>query len=132
MELHVKIIGATLFILGFIHVGFPRYFKWKTEFASVSLMNRQMMYIHTLFIGIMIIMIGFLCFRFSSELCNTPFGRTITLGIGIFWFLRLIVQFFGYSSKLWKGKAFETSMHILFAAYWSYLSFIFLWIGLSE
>ena len=130
MELQIRLIGYSLLILGLVHIGFPKYFKWKTEFASVSLMNRQMMYIHTLFIGIMVFMIGFLCMRFSDELCNTVFGKYITLGIGIFWFLRLVVQFFGYSPKLWKGKMFETTMHIIFAIYWSYLSFIFLWIGL--
>jgi hypothetical protein len=30
-----------------------------------------------------------------------------------------------YSSILWKGKTFETAMHILFSILWVYLSIIY-------
>lgn len=38
----------------------------------------------------------------------------------------LLLQFFGYSSQLWKGKVFETTIHILSAFLWVYLSVVFL------
>jgi hypothetical protein len=38
----------------------------------------------------------------------------------------LFVQFFGYSSKVWKGKSFETTIHILFAVLWTYISIVFI------
>jgi hypothetical protein len=68
---------------------------------------------------------GLLCFLFSSELVNTDFGKKISTGLFIFWFLRLIFQFFVYSSKLWKGKLKETIVHIIFSCFWIYLSIIF-------
>ena len=62
---------------------------------------------------------------------GTPLGRRVALGCGVFWLARLLVQFFGYSPKLWRGKRFETFMHVLFVGFWSYLSFLFLLVGLA-
>ena len=53
-------------------------------------------------------------------------GKKISLGLGIFWAIRLFIQFFVYSSDLWKGKKLETSIHILFSIFWTYFSSIFL------
>jgi len=126
MELHLKIIGILLVILAAIHVVFPKYFNWKIELNSLSLINRQLMYIHSFFIAFAIFLIGILCLTSASELTNTPLGKKISLGLGIFWSVRLFIQFFGYSSKLWKGKAFETFVHVFFSFFWIYLSTIFI------
>lgn len=130
MELQLKIIGITLIVLAFIHSIFPKYFKWEEELKSLSLINREMMYVHTLFIGLTIFLMGVLCLTSSNQLVKTELGKRICLGLGIFWFVRLLVQFFGYSSVLWKGKMFETMIHIIFILLWSYLSLIFflIWI----
>jgi hypothetical protein len=58
---------ALLVLLASIHVGFPRYFRWRQEFAAV-----------------------------------------------------------GYSLEHWRGKRFETFMHILFSILWLYLTAVFL------
>lgn len=112
-------------LLACIHLVFPGYFKWKEELSSLSLVNKQMMVIHTFFIALMLFLMGLLCFTSSFDLVHTRLGKTITLGLGIFWAIRLYIQFFGYSSKLWKGKKFETAMHILFSILWVYLSTVF-------
>jgi len=126
MEIHYKIIGVLLIGLASIHVIFPRYFNWKEELKSLSLMNRQMMYIHSFFIGFTILLMGLLCLTMADQLIETEFGRIISLGLGIFWSVRLVIQFFGYSWKLWKGKTFETITHIGFSLLWIYLSIVFL------
>jgi hypothetical protein len=131
MELHLKIIGLLLILLASIHVVFPKYFNWKIELNSLSLINRQLMYIHSFFIALAIFLIGILCLTSASELTNTPLGQKISLGLGIFWLVRLFIQFFGYSSKLWKGKAFETFVHVFFSIFWLYLSTIFILISLA-
>ncbi|MFD2918571.1 hypothetical protein ACFS6H_02545 [Terrimonas rubra] len=125
MEIHYKIIGPLLMLLACIHLVFPGYFKWKEELSSLSLVNKQMMVIHTFFIALMLFLMGLLCFTSSFDLVHTRLGKTIALGLGIFWAIRLYIQFFGYSSKLWKGKKFETAMHILFSILWVYLSTVF-------
>jgi hypothetical protein len=126
MELHLIIIGCCLIVLGLVHAIFPRHFNWKQELSSLSVMNRQMMYVHTFFIALTLILVGVLCIISSAELVNTELGKRISLGLGIFWTVRLFVQFFGYSSKTWKGKLFETIVHIVFSIFWFYLSAVFI------
>ncbi len=127
MEQHYKAIGILLILLAFIHTIFPKYFDWKKDLNSLSLINRQMIYIHTLFIGIALLLMGILCFTSAQELIETPLGKKIALGFGIFWLIRLLVQFFGYSAEIWKGKLFETIVHVVFSFFWAYLTTIFLW-----
>jgi hypothetical protein len=131
MELHLKIIGVLLMLLALLHVIFPKYFKWKDELNLVSHVNRQMMYVHAFFIAFIVFLIGLLCLTSATELTTTNFGKRISLGLGIFWGTRLFFQFFVYSQSLWKGKNFETTVHILFAALWTYLCVIFFSIYLA-
>ena len=126
MEIHLKIIGCLLICLAFIHIVFPKYFNWGEELKSLSLVNRQMMTVHTFFIALTVFLMGLLCVTSSSELIETNLGKKIALGLGIFWTIRLFIQFFGYSADLWKGKKFETLIHIIFSLLWIYISIVFL------
>ena len=126
MELLLKLTGFVLIALGLFHVFFPKYFKWKEEFSRVSMINRQMMYVHSFFIAFVVVLIGLLCVTSATDLLTTPLGKRISLGISIFWITRLFIQFFGYSTSMWKGKTFETGIHILFSILWIGLSAVFI------
>lgn len=126
MQIHIKIIGFLLIALALVHIIFPRYFNWEKELKSLSLINRQIMTIHTFFIAFTVFLMGLLCLTSSNELIETNLGKKISLGLGMFWTVRLFIQFFGYSTVLWKGKKLETSIHILFSIFWIYFSSIFL------
>lgn len=130
MELHLNITGILLICLGLTHVVFPQYFNWKDELQSLTLINRQVMMVHTFFIALMAVLMGILCLISTEELINTPLGQNVSMGLGIFWFCRLLIQIFGYSQKLWRGKKFETVVHILFTCLWIYLSAIFLLVAI--
>ncbi len=127
MEQQFNFVGILLILLAIVHMVFPRYFKWKSELSSISHINRQMMYVHTFFIALVVFLIGLLCLTSATALVATPLGKTVSLGIGIFWTARLFTQFFGYSSNHWKGKGFETAIHIVFSILWLYLSGIFIY-----
>ena len=131
MVMQLKLIGFFLVILALLHAAFARYFNWRHEFAAVSLINRQMMYVHTFFIAFTVFLMGVLCLTSAPELVDTTLGRKLALGCGLFWLARLLIQFFGYSTVLWRGKRFETSIHVAFSVLWTYLSTIFLVIGMS-
>jgi hypothetical protein len=127
MELQLKIIGVLLILLAAMHAFFPKYFNWKEELRPLNLINRQMMEVHTLFIGIVLLLMGLLCLLAANELLATRLGKIILIGIGLFWAVRLIVQFFVYSPALWRGKKFETVMHVVFTFLWAYLTALFFW-----
>jgi hypothetical protein len=125
MILHLTIIGILLMVLALIHIPFPKYFNWKNELKDLSLINRQMMQTHTFFIALSVFLMGFVCLTSPKDLISNPFGQTISLGFAFFWSVRLFFQFFVYSPKLWRGKKFETSMHVIFSLLWIYLTVIF-------
>lgn len=131
MDTHLRIVGSLLIMLALLHFYFPRYFDWKRDFAPVSTINRQMFYVHSFFIAFVVFLMGVLCLTSSEELIGTVLGKRICLGIGLFWTARLFVQFFVYSSKLWRGKRRETIVHVLFSVFWIYFSsvFIFIYVG---
>jgi hypothetical protein len=132
MELQLKITGILLLLLALIHLAFPKHFDWKGEFHSVSLINKQMMYVHTFFIAITVFLMGVLCIFSTYDILHTRLGKQLSFGLFIFWGLRLAFQFIVYSPKLWKGKLFETAMHIIFSLLWIYFTAIFLIIFLSK
>ena len=122
----LEIAGSLLVLLALLHIGFPRYFRWGKDLAPVSLINREMMYIHAFFLAFVVLLIGILCLLDAHDLVYTPLGHKIDLGLALFWMIRLLVQFFGYSSVHWRGKRFETLVHVLFSLLWIYLTVIFL------
>jgi len=125
MEFHLKLVGCILIGLACLHLIFPRYFNWKEELAKISLVNKQVMEVHTFFIGIMVLLMGFLCLSTTAEEFQSPLGSRLLLGLFLFWLLRLVIQFVWYSPKLWKGRPFETLMHVLFTALWLYFTLVF-------
>ena len=125
MVLQLKIIGGVFLLLAVLHIFLPKHFNWKQELPSLTLFNRQMMQVHFFFIAFGLFLLGLLCLTSADALLTTPLGKRLSLGLGLFWAVRLFVQFFVYSPKLWKGKQFETIMHILFSLFWAYASVLF-------
>jgi hypothetical protein len=123
----INIAGILLILLSLLHVIFPQYFKWKQELSTLSFMNREMMYVHSFFIALTVMMMGILCVTSANEMLTTPFGKRISLALAIFWTIRLVIQFFGYSQEIWKGKRFETFVHVFFSMLWIYLAGVFYW-----
>lgn len=118
-----------MILLAATHLVFPHYFNWDKELKALSLINKQMMIFHTFFIALAVLLIGVLCLTSGIELVETKLGKVICIGLGIFWGSRLVIQFVGYSPTLWRGKMFETSIHVLFSALWLYFSVVFLLVG---
>ncbi|HEY9044866.1 MAG TPA: hypothetical protein VIN08_03180 [Ohtaekwangia sp.] len=125
MDIHLKITGGLLILLALMHVVLPAYFHWKQELSTLSLINKQMMEVHTFFIAFTAFLMGILCLTLTTDLIHSSLGNFICLGLFAFWFVRLLFQFFVYSPKLWRNKKFETFIHILFIMLWSYFSAVF-------
>ena len=118
--------------LALLHAVFPRYFRWKEETAGLSLLTRQILHVHTFFIALTVFLMGLLCVTSGADLMHTSLGRRICFGLAVFWGIRLVIQFFGYSSKLWRGKAFETFAHVAFTLFWAWLTALFLMLALNS
>ena len=128
LETHLKLAGLVLLILAFAHLFFEKRFGWKEEFASLSPFNRQMFYVHNFFIMLVIALCGALSlFGTESMLEKSALGRYVAGGILFFWACPWVSQFFVYDSALWRGKVFETRVHIAFSLFWTYLVAVYGW-----
>lgn len=125
MKTLIQLIGYGLILLALIHAIFPRAFDWKNQLATLTLINRQLMTVHTFFIALTVFLMGVLCVTSADQLTTTPLGKKILFGLAIFWAIRLLTQLFWYSPDLWKGKIRETSIHILFLIIWTTITIIF-------
>ena len=125
MKLLIELIGYGLILLALIHIIFPKAFDWKNELASLTLINRQLMTVHTFFVALTVFLMGILCISSAQDLLSTSLGKKILAGLALFWGIRLLTQLFWYSPQLWKGKPRETAIHILFLAIWTSITTIF-------
>jgi hypothetical protein len=122
----LKIAGVIQVMLALVHFVFPRYFKWKVDLGAITLVNKQLMYVHKFFIALVVLLMGVVCLAAPQDILSTRLGKFLSLGLFVFWGTRLYFQFFVYSSILWKGKTFETMIHVMFSIIWVYLSSVFL------
>ena len=121
LTFHLKFIGLALMVLAVAHIPIHRHFKWKAETATLTLLTRQIFHVHTFFVALVVWMFGALTFFFTTDLLQpTRLSIVILLGFSVFWAIRLVVQLFIYESDLWRGKKFETAIHILFTLFWFY------------
>jgi hypothetical protein len=127
IEMHLRALGAIFVVLAFVHGIFPRRFAWATELPRLSLINQQLMTVHTFFIAVVVFLIGIVCVTDAPELVGTPLGRHVCAGLAVFWGLRLYAQHFVYSSALWRGKTVETAVHIAFTLLWGWATAVFAW-----
>lgn len=125
-ELLLRVAGALQVGLALLHVVFPKRFDWEHELPRLSLLNRQMFVVHTLFIGLFVLMSGALSLLAPQALlAPTPLSRLVLGGLATFWGLRLVVQWFVYDHSLWRGHAFNTGVHAAFTAMWVYLAGVY-------
>lgn len=123
---NLRIGGALLIALALAHVQFSKRFRWREESARLSPFNRQVLLVHAFFIALAIGLMGLLMLGWPRALATpSVLGKPITAGLAIFWAIRLYVQWFVYDRELWRGKRFETAVHLAFTAFWAYLTVLF-------
>jgi hypothetical protein len=125
-ELHLRVAGVLLLALIPLNLYVPRRFDWRRELASLSLLNRQIFQVHAAFLCIVLAMFAALALFYTRPLlAPTPLARAVLGGMAIFWFLRLLTQWLVYDWSLWRGRRFETLVHLVFTGLWGYLTATF-------
>jgi hypothetical protein len=125
---HLQICGALLIGLAALHPYFAWRFRWHEELAGVSLLTRQVFWVHSLFIVVILLQFGVVSLLFATTLLERTFlARVVLGGFVIFWTIRLFAQHFIYSPALWRRNRLHTVMHAMFTALWSYLVVVYSW-----
>lgn len=133
VEFHLRVVGTLLLLLAALNLTLPRRFHWREELARLSLLNRQIFIVHSLFIGLIVVMMGMLSLVFTRALLTpTPLSAVVLIGLAIFWTARLIVQWFVYDRALWRGNRMHTVVHYVFTAMWLYFAWTFGWAACTQ
>jgi hypothetical protein len=123
LNAHLQMVGALLVLLGLSHAFFNRYFGWGRELAGVSLFTRRVFFVHTFFIGLGVALAGIGSLLYADALLRPgALSRAILAGMVLFWFCRLLAQFFAYDAAIWRGDRFRTWMHVAFTLLWCYVT----------
>ena len=94
--------------------------------ARLSLLNRQIFQVHSIFLVLMLALISALLLTSADALLEpTRLSRAVLAGLTIFWGLRMLMQWFFYSPELWRGHRFNTAMHCVFSTIWVYVTGVF-------
>jgi hypothetical protein len=123
LHIHLQIVGILLMLLGLSHIFFNRFFRWEQELVAVSLLTRQVFFVHNFFIGLTVMLGGAASFFCANALLRPDtLSRAVLSGMATFWLCRLLAQFVGYDSAIWRGDRFRTFMHIACSLLWCYVT----------
>ncbi len=133
---HLRATGVLLAALVVVHAFVPGRLGWREELPRLSLVNRQIFEVHTLFIVLVLALSSMLLLTGSGALLEpSPLSRALLFGFTLFWGLRALVQWVYYSPKIWRGNRFNTAAHCVFSAVWVYMTATFafaLWSNVSQ
>jgi hypothetical protein len=123
---HLRIVGLVMAALVVVNLFVPRRFRWREELARLSLVNRQIFQVHSVFLVLTLGMFSALLLTSSDALLEpSRLSRAVLLGLTIFWGLRMLMQWWFYSPAIWRGHRFNTVMHYVFSVTWVYVTTVF-------
>ncbi|MCB1237860.1 MAG: hypothetical protein KDM91_22535 [Verrucomicrobiae bacterium] len=99
--------------IAMINLRLDRLLGWRAELDTLSLLLREVFFIHKWFITITLVIFGVVTLRFAGEFAagTNALGRWLAAGIGLFWAIRTGVQWLYYDWSHWRGKAGRTAIH---------------------
>ena len=115
MKEALYIAAAAQLAVAVLNLFLVRIMKWEESVARMPQLVREVFHVHAWFITITLVIFGVVTIRFAGELAagTNDLGRWLAAGIGIFWLIRWLMQFFYYNSSHWRGKRAETIVHIV-------------------
>jgi hypothetical protein len=133
--LHLRIVGVFMALLVVINVFVPVHLQWRVEMARLSLVNRQIFQVHSIFIVVTVALVSALLLTSGDALLErTRLSRAVLIGLTMFWGLRMLMQWFYDSPDVWRRNRFNRVVHYVFSGAWVYVTATFaaaLWSNLS-
>ena len=123
MKFMIQMAGVLQILLAVLHVPIAIKLKWREDLKNTSPLTRQIFWVHSYFIVLVLLLVGIPCAAWPGMFFNkSQLGLTVALGLTIFWGCRLFTQFFVYSPEHYRGKKLETTVHWIVSALWIYLT----------
>jgi hypothetical protein len=120
LELALRVAALAQLAVAILNLFLIRIMKWKPDLDRAPLLIREVFHIHVVFISITLSIFGALTWRFAHEIANAanPLAVWLAVAIGLFWFVRSLMQWSHYSASHWRGNPLRTLIHwTLFLGY---------------
>ena len=102
---HLGIIGA--------NIPLPRRLRVGERLAGVPRFVRQIVYVHWIYIVIVLGMFAVLCFGFARELTGgSSLGRFLSGFLCAFWLLRIVLQLFYYDREIRRENSVLDALYV--------------------
>jgi hypothetical protein len=122
----LRLVGSTLVLLGLAHLAMPRALAWRPEFTALRPLTRQIMYTHTLFIGLTCVLLGLAPLALTADLLAPGRMPTAVLaGECAFWGLRWGAQFVAFPPALWRRSPLYRAGYAGFVLLWTWVVAVF-------
>lgn len=127
ISLALWLAGAGHFAVLVASFQVPYRLGWKEDLAKLTSFNRKLMWVHGAFAVYTIISFGALTLLLHDELLQGQRAAVaLAAFIGIYWLLRIVVDFTYYDHSDWpKGKAFAAG-HVLLTSLFVFLAVTYL------
>ncbi|MEO0415141.1 MAG: hypothetical protein AAF226_09345 [Verrucomicrobiota bacterium] len=107
-------------MIAVINLRLDKMLKWDQDLKNVPQLLQEVFVVHKWFITLTLIIFGVITIRFAGDIAEARYEMTrwFAAGVGGFWAIRTLIQWFFYGWEHWRGKAKETVIHwILTIAY---------------
>jgi hypothetical protein len=129
-----EFLKVALLIAGILHLAplcagltVPRVLRWGSDLGKLDALTRQLIWAHGAFIAITVIAFGLITVTAGeSMLQGTPLAVGIAAFIGLFWFLRLLIQLFYFDARPWLTNSFRTVGYRSLTFVFGYFSAVYL------
>jgi len=103
--------------------------KWKEELARMPLLLQEVFRVHAWFISITLAIFGVITCRFVDEFAagRNLIAQWLSVGIGLFWLIRTILQVTYYSGSHWRGQLGRTMIHVTLLIIYGGFAGVYLW-----
>jgi hypothetical protein len=97
----IWLAGAIHAGIVFANIPLPRRLRVQEYLAGVPTFLRQIVYVHWIYIVLVVGLFSALCFGFARDLAGaSPLGRFLSAFMCGFWLLRVLLQWFYYDAEI--------------------------------
>jgi hypothetical protein len=122
----LRLVGVSLVLLGLAHVAMPRALAWSKQFGALDPLNRRIMYVHTLFIGLTCVLLGLAPLALTAELLSpAPMSTAVLVAECGFWTARWCVQFTAFPPALWRHSRLHFAGYLGLSLLWTWIVAVF-------
>jgi hypothetical protein len=105
----------------------PRVLRLDRELGKLDPLTRQLIWVHGAFIVVTILAFGLITVTAADSLLQgTPLAVGTAAFIGLFWFLRLLIQLFYFDARPWLTNSFRMVGYKTLTFLFGYFSVVYL------